>query len=65
MQICEQKNEKKNRIAIEYLIFFSHLINLIKLLNSFCFFYKNLEKITIKIEGPIWRNRPDGSGLLW
>ena len=35
LQICEQKSYKKNTLGIEYLLFFSHLIFLIKLQQNF------------------------------
>ncbi len=54
MQRCEQKNEKKNRITIEFSIFFSDLIVLINLLKSFYFTSYYFEKITIKFKGSIW-----------
>ncbi len=34
MQICEQKSEKKNRIGIEFSIFFSHTDNRVNLRKS-------------------------------
>ncbi|MAO08668.1 MAG: hypothetical protein CL596_08155 [Alteromonas sp.] len=38
LQICEQKNEKKNEMGIEFLIFFSHTSTCIKLQKKFLFY---------------------------
>ena len=57
LQICEQKSYKKNTLGIEYLVFFSHLIYLIKLQQIFLIFQFYFEKNTNKNPSTIWRNR--------
>jgi len=37
VQICEQKNEKKNGLGIEFLIFFTHTSLSLKLRKKFLF----------------------------
>ncbi len=57
LQICEQKSYKKNTLGIEYLLFFSHLIFLIKLQQNFLIFSFYFEKNFHKLKSPLWRNR--------
>jgi hypothetical protein len=42
LQICEQKNEKKNRMGIEFVVFFSHTVTDSKLRKKVPFLKVNL-----------------------
>ncbi len=46
MQICEQKNEKKNSLGIEFSLFFSHTYDSLKLQKKFRFFVYSFMKYT-------------------
>lgn len=54
LQICEQKSYKKNTLGIEYLVFFSHLIFLIKLQQISLIFLFYFEKNTNKNPSALW-----------
>ena len=49
LQICEQKNEKKNGLGIEFLIFFPHTSTLIKLQKKFLFEEEKMRKAITKL----------------
>lgn len=49
LQICEQKNEKKNSLGIEFLIFFLHTTTSLKLQKKFLFLVRKMRKTETKI----------------
>jgi len=54
MQICEQKNEKKNGMGIEFVIFFSHTSITLKLQKKFLLFLIKNEKSKYENSSSIW-----------
>ena len=65
LQICEQKNEKKNPKGIEFLVFFPHTAITIKLRKKFILYSDSFEKNRNKYSSTLCRNRSDGSSVLW